>query len=75
MAGRKGFMRYIIDINESDKKVHIFRLRGKADLDLMGKVDESYGFVTPDVAAIYLAAIIHGFQPPRDLRHLDTPFD
>lgn len=66
-------MRYIIDIK--DDEVHIMRLNGQAQLDLMNKIDESYNVVQKGIASIYLTAIMNGFQPPRDLRHLDKPID
>ena len=40
---------------------------------LNGKTQESYAPVTRSKASIYASAIIHGFQPPRDLRNFDTP--
>jgi len=36
-----------------------------------GRVEESYAAVNTAKAAIYANAIIHGFQPPRDLRSFD----
>ncbi len=34
---------------------------------------ESYRAVSPAEAVIWLAAVIQGYQPPRDLRRLDKP--
>ena len=38
-----------------------------------GRTVESYARVGLDKAAIYAAAVIQGFEPPRDLRRLDKP--
>ncbi len=38
-----------------------------------GRVIESYAPQPPGVAAVFLAAIIQGFQPPRGLVPLDKP--
>ncbi|KLF03342.1 hypothetical protein YA24_09000 [Klebsiella aerogenes] len=39
--------------------------------ELNGVVDETYSPVSKEKAAVFASAIIHGFQPPRDLRSLD----
>lgn len=39
------------------------------------KPHEAYAAVSRDKAAIYAAAIIHGYQPPRVLDRLDTLSD
>lgn len=39
------------------------------------KLHECYAPVSKDKAAVYLAAIIHGFQPPRALARLDRLSD
>ena len=36
---------------------------------------ESYAPVDRDRAAVFVAAVIQGFEPPRVLRRLDTPFE
>ena len=66
-------MKYIIEIK--DETLFIKRLRGSAELDIFNKLDESYAPVSLQVGAVYLAAIINGFQPPRCLVHLDKPID
>lgn len=38
-----------------------------------GVPDEVYGWVSRATAAVYAAAIIQGFQPPRGLRPCDAP--
>lgn len=38
-----------------------------------GRVIEAYAPQPPGVAAVFLAAIIQGFQPPRGLVPLDKP--
>ena len=38
-----------------------------------GKPVERYRRVDHSTGAVYAAAIIHGFQPPRDLRHCGKP--
>lgn len=40
-----------------------------------GKLNESYAPVSKEKAAIYLAAIIQGYEPPRSLVHRDRPVD
>lgn len=39
-----------------------------------GVPDEVYGWVSRATAAVYAAAIIQGYQPPRDLLPCDAPF-
>lgn len=38
-----------------------------------GRVVESYAPLPVDKAAVYIMAIIQGYQPPRGLYHLDKP--
>ena len=38
-----------------------------------GQMQESYPPVPLSKAAVYAAAIVHGLQPPRDLRVCDKP--
>ena len=40
-----------------------------------GRMQEGYPPVPVSKAAVYAAAIIHGLQPPRDLRPCDKPID
>lgn len=40
-----------------------------------GREDEVYAPLPLDQAAVALVAIINGYQPPRSLRRLETPFD
>lgn len=40
-----------------------------------GVVTESYAPAALDIASLYAAAIIQGFEPPRGRRRLDTPAD
>lgn len=40
-----------------------------------GKVDEAYSPVKADKAAIYCAAVIHGYEPPRILLCRAKPSD
>ena len=49
--------------------VRITRLRDAGG----GQWLERYGTVTPAVAAVYLAAITQGFEPPRGLVRPETP--
>jgi hypothetical protein len=43
-------------------------------LDSNGQVSETYVRVPSEKAAVWAVAVISGFQPPRALRDLDTPF-
>lgn len=54
---------WMIDVQKDG--VHLRRMHN-------GVPCESYGVVSPAVAAIWVAAIIQGYQPPRDLRRLDS---
>lgn len=38
-----------------------------------GRLQESYPPVPASKAAVYATAIVHGLQPPRDLRLCDKP--
>lgn len=38
-----------------------------------GRLQEGYPPVSVSKAAVYAAAIVHGLQPPRDLRLCDKP--
>lgn len=40
-----------------------------------GQMQESYPPVPISKAAVYAAAIVHGLEPPRDLRPCDKPID
>jgi hypothetical protein len=40
-----------------------------------GRTQEGYPPVSVSKAAVYAAAIIHGLQPPRDLRLCGKPID
>lgn len=55
---------WVIDVRKEG--VHLRRMHN-------GVPCESYRDVSPAVAAIWVAAIIQGYQPPRDLRRLDKP--
>jgi hypothetical protein len=54
-------------IEVTDKGVKMLRMHN-------GKPIESYPRMTHAQAAISVAAITQGYQPPRDLRHSDKPF-
>jgi hypothetical protein len=51
-------------IEKSGEKVSFTRFLGE-------QVHESYAPVSQEVAGIYAAAIVQGFQPPRCLNYLD----
>jgi|GEM_PF-5565253 len=53
---------------EGDDRVHIRR-------EVKGRIIETYAPVDADRGALYMSAIIHGYQPPRYLHRLDKPFD
>ncbi|HBC1013107.1 TPA: hypothetical protein IGZ65_004825 [Escherichia coli] len=58
--------RWTIDFIEGDR--FLFRR------ELNGERNESYRIVERDVAAVYAAAIINGFEPPRILKEKDSRF-
>lgn len=55
---------WVVDVLEDG--VHLTRMHN-------GRPCESYRVVSCEVAVIWMAAVIQGYQPPRDLRRLDKP--
>jgi hypothetical protein len=43
--------------------------------DLDGKVKEQYCCVSNEIIQVWLLSILNGFQPPRNLHHLDRLSD
>lgn len=58
-----------IRIKIIDKKYFLSRY------DLDGKVKEQYRPETKNVILVWLLSILNGFQPPRNLHHLDKLSD